>query len=99
MDHLKELTTNEDIFFGFMKEKYPIFFNSNIFLRDLQYGIRSYFEKKDIDIDYPLAERLAHSYAEHLENDNKFIKISGNAWKVNFLKTENVTEESEEKSK
>ena len=84
MNHLNELTSNKMMFFNFMKEKYPIFFNSNIFLRDIQYAIRTYFKRKDVEIAYPLAEKLAMDFTKHLEEKNELVRLSSNSWKVNF---------------
>lgn len=84
MEYLKELTINRTIFFSFMKEKYNVFNNSNIFFRDIQYAIKSYFEKKNKRINYSEAEKIAKEFISQMENDKQLIKMSNNAWKVNF---------------
>lgn len=85
MNYLNELINNQKIFFKFMKEKYPLFTNSNIFLRDVQYAIRSYFEKKNIKLGYTESEKLTLEFIDTLTKENKLKKISSNAWKVNFF--------------
>ncbi len=90
MNYLNELINNQKIFFKFMKEKYPLFKNSNIFLRDTQYAIRSYFEKKNIKLGYTESEKLTLEFINMLEKENKLKKISSNAWKVNFSLDNNV---------
>lgn len=69
---------------NFLRTRFPIFHNSNFFFRDLQYGIRSYFEKRGINISYPQAEKHALEFADLLEKENIFIKINSQSWKVNF---------------
>lgn len=96
MIHLEELKNNQEIFFNFMKEKYPIFYNSNIFERDLQYAIKQYFEKKDIFITYPQAEKLMKEFSSYLEQNGDLLRLNFNSWKVNFFKPEIVEEESTE---
>ena len=91
MNYLNELKSNKEIFFNFMKEKFPIFFNSNIFLRDLLYAIKSYFERKDKILSYSQAEKLALEFAEYLEKSNEIKKVGNNAWKVNFFAKRVVT--------
>ncbi|MEW6508977.1 MAG: hypothetical protein AB1432_14690 [Bacteroidota bacterium] len=91
MNYVNELITNKEIFFRFMKEKYPIFFNSNIFLRDLLYSIKSYFERKDKFLTYAQCEKLALDYISYLENSNDLKKVGNNAWKVNFFDKPVVT--------
>lgn len=84
MDILTELQNNKTIFFSFMREKYPVFTNSNLFLRDLQYAIINYFGKKDIKVKYGPAEKIALQFAENLEKQNDLTRINNNTWKVNF---------------
>lgn len=84
-----------------MKEKYHIFYNSNIFARDLQYAIKQYFEKKDIKVKYPEAEELMQRFTNYLEDKGDLVKLTNNSWRVNFFKPEvekepeKVTEEKE----
>lgn len=85
MNYLNELKSNKEIFFNFMKEKFPVFFNSNIFLRDLLYSIKSYFERKDKFISYSQAEKLALEFTEYLEKSEEIKKVGKNTWKVNFF--------------
>lgn len=96
MDKLTELQNNKTIFFDFMKEKYPLYTKSNMFLRDLQYAIMSYFLKKDIKVKYALAEKLALAFAESLEKQNELIKLDKFTWKVNFPVESVVTIEKTE---
>ncbi|MDZ7765578.1 MAG: hypothetical protein U5K00_14355 [Melioribacteraceae bacterium] len=96
MIHLEELKNNQEIFFNFMKEKYPIFYNSNIFERDLQYAIKQYFEKKDIFITYPQAEKLMKEFSSYLEQNGDLLRLNFNSWKVNFFKPKIVEEETTE---
>ncbi len=84
MERLTELQNNKRIFFDFMKEKYPLYTKSNLFLRDLQYAIMSYFLKKDIKVKYGPAEKIALAFAESLEKNNELTKLNNYTWKVNF---------------
>lgn len=78
------LTQEKDQILNFLRNRFPIFHNSNFFFRDLQYGLRSYFEKKGINISYPQAEKYALQFADMLEKENIFVKINSQSWKVNF---------------
>lgn len=90
MNYLNELINYQNIFFKFMKQKYPLYYNSNLFLRDLQYAIKSYFDKKNIRLSYTDSENLALDFAKYLEKGNKLKKIDSKTWKVNFLLESNV---------
>ena len=96
MDKLEHLKNNTEIFFRFMKEKYPIFYNSNIFFRDVQYAVKDYFEKKDIYLKYPEAEKITAEFIKYLEKNNELVKLTSNSWKVNFSFINAVKETNDE---
>lgn len=79
------LTDNKDEFISYLKSKFPLFHNSNFFLRDLQFGIKSYFEKKGIILSYSDSENLAKLLSEKFIEENRFIPISSNTWKFNDI--------------
>ncbi|MFH1198504.1 MAG: hypothetical protein V1720_22565 [bacterium] len=88
---LNTLLNDKDIFFRFMKNNYPLFFNSNIFLRDIQYCIQTFFHYKKIELRYTAVEDLALQFADSLEKDGQLIKNGNNSWKVNFILNDGVT--------
>jgi len=83
-NHLELLKKEEESLLNFLKAKFPMFHNSNFFYRDLQYGLRSFLEKKDIIINYNDAEKLAHSISKYFEEKGIFIKINNFTWKVYY---------------
>ncbi|RJP64175.1 MAG: hypothetical protein C4539_15010 [Ignavibacteriales bacterium] len=85
--------SNSNLFFNYLKERYPVFNNSNIFLRDIQYGVKSFFEKRGIKLSYSDCEILADEIIKVFESQNIFQKLTKNSWKVNFPR-ENVVVES-----
>lgn len=84
MNYLEDLKSNKNIFLKFMSEKYKIFTNSNIFLRDIQFAIKFYFEKKNIYLKYPQAEQLAKEFTSYLVDQNELALVIENTWKVLF---------------
>lgn len=84
-DYLKN---NLDLFFGFMKEKYPFFNKSNVFIRDLQYGVKNFFERKSVKLSYKDVEETASKLIQMLEKDGILFKVSENAWKLNYVPKE-----------
>lgn len=100
MNHLEHLKENKKVFFNFMNENYTIFQYSNLFLRDLQYAIISYFEKKETPVKYANAEILAQDYIKHLISNNDLVEIDSKSWKITFevgikkvIETEGVKDE------
>jgi hypothetical protein len=82
--HLKSLKAEQQIFLNYLKARFPVFHNSNFFFRDLHFGLKSYLEKKGIDMSYTSSEELTKQFVEHLETEGIFVKITNNTWKVNF---------------
>jgi hypothetical protein len=91
MDNFEMLKTNKEVFLNFMKEKYPVFNNSNIFLRDIQYGIMNFFEKRSISLSYKETEELSASFIGYLEAEGTIEKLSHNTWRM--LKLDAPSEE------
>jgi len=82
--NIELLKSNESALLNFLKAKFPVFHNSNFFFRDLQYGIRSFLEKKEIFVSYQLAEKLAIEMAKHFEEKGIFVKVNNQGWKINL---------------
>ncbi len=79
-----ELLKNEETqFINFLRAKYPLFHKSNFFFRDLQYGIRKYFEVKGIKISYADSEKLTRELASYFEVKEFFIPVSNQTWTIN----------------
>ncbi|MGE5430685.1 MAG: hypothetical protein ACM3QX_06410 [Syntrophomonadaceae bacterium] len=82
------LSTNLEQFFSFMKEKYSFFDKSNVFLRDLQYGVKNFFERKSVKLSYKDAEGAASQLIGLLEKNGTLFKLSENTWKLNYAPKE-----------
>lgn len=81
---LNTLIENKEGYFEFLKAKYPVFHNSNIFFRDVQYGIQKYFGKKEIKVTYRDAEKVAVDFISHLEKEKVLTKVNSIGWKLNY---------------
>ncbi len=98
-NELDVLKKEETIFLNFMSENYRMFFNSNIFLKDIQYAIKHFFELKGNSLNYSQVENLTNRFIGQLEKENKLFKIDHKTWKVNFhLNQKEDLEKKEEKS-
>ncbi len=84
--HLELLKKEEESLLNFLKAKFPMFHNSNFFYRDLQYGLRSFLERKDIIINYNDADELAHSISKYFEEKGIFIKVNDLTWRLDYPK-------------
>jgi hypothetical protein len=83
-DNLNTLLQEQKMFLNYLKAKFPVFHNSNFFYRDLEYGIKGYFEKKGNLLNNRVLGEIAIKFSEHLEQERIFIKTSSQAWKINY---------------
>ena len=83
-NNLELLKLEDEALLGFLKAKFPMFHNSNFFYRDLQYGLRSFLEKKGIDIAYAEAAKLADAISKEFENKGIFVRVNKIGWKINY---------------
>jgi hypothetical protein len=93
MDTTLALIMDADIFidypyelFSFMRETHkPIFHNSNVFLRDVQYAIQDYYEDRHgITIRNDAAESLAKEVARAFEQKGIFRKVNPQGYLLNY---------------
>ena len=84
---------NSDVFidypyelFSYMREIHkPVFHNSNIFLRDLQYSIQDYFQDKEgKTVRDPEAQRIAEEVARAYERKGIFRKVNPQGFIHNY---------------
>ena len=63
----------------------PVFHNSNVFLRDVQYSIQDYFEdKQGVTIRSAEAEKIAEEVARAYERKGIFRRVNPQGYMLNF---------------
>jgi hypothetical protein len=68
----------------FLKERLPIFHLSNIFFRDIQFGIQSYLKAHAIAVSYTSAEEIARKFVAKLEKEKVLRPIDRQTWMVQY---------------
>jgi len=98
MNYVEELKSNQESFLKYMAEKYPVFYDSNIFLRDVQYAVIAYFKLKGKNLNLDVAEGIAREFLEYLESKNAVKFLSKNTWRflVHLEEPETAEEAKEE---
>ncbi len=98
MNLTEMLLKEKETFFNFMKEKYPVHYKSNLFLRDVEYAILIYFEKKKIKVNYTQVTEAARGLIEAMLAKGELKKINKNAFLFlgDFIKEKEPVEESAE---
>ncbi len=79
-----DLKNESQIFLNYLKAKFPIFHNSNLFSRDFQYGLKSFLEKMGIKISDNNLVTLSGQFSSYYETQGIFIKTSNQGWKLNY---------------
>ncbi len=82
-DKLKLLTENNKEVWNLLKSKYKLFHLSNVFFRDLHYGVMTYLQLKGVTYGYAEAEQLTRLWIESLEKAGLLRKIEGDAYMLN----------------
>lgn len=72
--------------FSFMRETHkPVFHNSNVFLRDVQYAIQDYYEDRyGVTIRNAAAEALAKEVAKAYEQKGIFRRVNPQGYLLNY---------------
>ena len=78
------VVNSEKEILAFLKSQYPLYHMSNIFFRDIQYGIQTMFERKDVKIGYADAEKIAKAFVAQLERKKILVKIDGQSWVLHY---------------
>ncbi len=92
-----DLKNNEEIFLKFLNEQYPVIYRSNVFLRDIQYAIKHYYEMKDVKLSYDDVEKLSRMFIDSLVEEKKLLPVDYKTWVVNFnLNKAETVEETQE---
>lgn len=79
-----ELKNENEIFLSYLRAKFPVFHNSNLFSRDFQYGLKSFLEKKGIMLNDQNLIKLSKELSDFYENNGIFLRTSNQGWKLNY---------------
>lgn len=79
------ITSNHIDFLYYLKSKFPLYHKSNVFFRDLQYGVIHYLQdKKKVKITYSEAEKICHEVTAFLEKKDILKKLDHQTWLLNY---------------
>ncbi len=78
------IINNELDFLKYFKSKFTLIHMSNVFFRDLHYGVMSYLKDHGVKAGYGEAESTTREVSADLEQKGIFLKIDHQSWKLNF---------------
>ena len=84
MKQLDYILNNETETLTFLKSRYPMYHLSNIFFRDIQYGIQQFLERKEMGVGYRDAERIARAFVDQLMKKKVLTAIDRQSWVLNY---------------
>ncbi len=80
MKRLDEILQNKVRFFQFMSKKFPVKYKSNIFLRDVQFAIKDYFDQKNVKLSYTETENMAKELMAKLVEAGEAEQLTNKSW-------------------
>ena len=84
MKELEKVLSNRQEVLNFLKSRFPIYHLSNVFFRDLQYGVMAYLEGKGMKVSYRHAEMIARRFVEDLERAKLLKPVDRQSWTVEY---------------
>ncbi len=68
----------------YLRGRFPMFHQSNLFFRDIQYGIQQLLNERGEHVSYAEAERRAREFCAALEGQRILIPIDRQTWTLNY---------------
>src|SRR5437867_10704055 len=84
MKQMDYILANETEVLKFLKSQYPMYHLSNFFFRDIQYGIQTMLDRKNMPVGYADAEKIARAFVSQLEKKKILNPIDQQSWVVNY---------------
>ncbi len=84
MKQLEYVLTNETDVLKFLKDHYPMYHLSNVFFRDIQYGIQTMLERRSMKVSYSDAETIARAFVQQLEKKKILSPIDRQSWLLHY---------------
>ncbi len=81
---LTSITANDRDFLQFLKGRYQLFHASNVFFRDLHYGVMTFLEGKGMHDGYTSTEALTRDVIAHFVNAGILLPIDERTWMLNY---------------
>jgi len=82
MRHIEEVLGDDLTVLRRLKSRFPIFHLSNIFLRDIQYGVAALLKEKGVRVGYADTATITQALISRLERARILIPMDGQTWTV-----------------
>jgi hypothetical protein len=76
----ENILSNHDALLVFLKSKFKLYHQSNVFFRDLHYGIWEFLGQHGISMTYGKSEDMTHEVITSLEEKKILKRLDGRTW-------------------
>jgi hypothetical protein len=84
MKHHDYILHHQKEFLEFLKSKYPMYHLSNIFFRDIQFGVQSFLAQQKLHVGYAKAEQIAGDVVTEMEKKKILTAIDRQSWVLHY---------------
>jgi hypothetical protein len=84
MNHLAYVLANDKEVLRYLKTRFPVYHLSNVFFRDIHYGIMQYLREHKMPVRYPDAEKIARAFIEKLEREKILRQMDHQTFMVQY---------------
>ena len=84
MNEVETILNNQTEFLKFLKSKFPLIHQSNVFFRDVHYGVMAYLAQHGTKLKYFDAEKVARMVGAALEEKGIFRRMDHQSWLLNY---------------
>ncbi len=75
---------NQTEVLNFLRSQYPLYDASNLFLRDVQFGLIRYFQQKRMRLKNGDAESVARGFLDHLKKARIVAQVDQPTWALHY---------------
>ena len=83
-DYVKIAVEKQKEFLGFLKTRYALYDQSNLFFRDLHYGTIAFLEMQGVTLNYSKAESVTRDIIKLLEQAKILLPIDERTWMLSY---------------
>ncbi len=84
MKELEFVLAHKVQFLEYFRSKFPVFHNSNVFYRDLQYALNSFLMAGSFKVSDVELESVLEAFIRVLVSDGFFKKVGDGIWSLNY---------------
>jgi len=89
--HTSTVINNRTEFLYYLRSKFRLYHKSNLFFRDMHFGVAGFFRERGIRLGYEQSELVARNVIRALVAAQIFREIDPRTWTLNYEEFQNVS--------